>query len=132
MASIPEKYADLLSKEKKAFANIATLNADGTPQVTPIWFDWDGTHLIFNTAVGRVKDKNMKRNPTVAVSIMDPEQPYRYLQIQGKVTSHTEEGGKASIDQMARKYTGDDYKWAKPGETRIVFKVTPEKVQASG
>ena len=80
MASIPDGYKDIL--QKKAFANLATVNTDGTPQVTPVWVDFDGTHVRFNTAKGRVKDKNLRRNPVVALSIQDPDNPYRYLQVQ--------------------------------------------------
>src|SRR4051812_6569509 len=76
---LPEKYADLL--KKKAFANLGTLNGDGSPQVTPVWVDYDGKHVRVNTALGRVKDKNMRRDPRVSLSIQDPENPYRYLEI---------------------------------------------------
>src|SRR6185503_18106170 len=76
---IPDKYVDLFSK--KAFANLATVNPDGTPQVTPVWVDYDGTHVLVNSARGRRKDKNMETNPAVAISILDPDNPYRYLEV---------------------------------------------------
>ena len=79
--TIPEKLKDLLAWEKKAFAQLALVKKDGTPHVTPIWFDWDGTHIIFNTARGRVKDKIMRRRALVAVSISDPADPYRHLEL---------------------------------------------------
>ena len=93
MATIPASHADLLTK--KWFANLATLNADGSPQVTPVWVDFDGTHLIVNTARGRVKAKNLAREPRVALSIADTENPYRYLGVPGRVTEMTEAGGDA-------------------------------------
>ena len=86
-ATIPEKYLDLF--KKKAFANLATLMPDGTPQVTPVWVDYDGNHVLVNTARGRQKDKNMQKNATVSMAILDPDNPYRYLEIRGKVDGVT-------------------------------------------
>ena len=132
MNAIPEAFNDLLTK-KKAFANLATINADGTPQVTPVWFDWDGSRLRINTAKGRVKDKNLRRTPTVAVSIMDPDNPYRYVQVKGRVADVTESGADAHIDALAKKYTGQDrYANRKPGEVRVTFTITPDRVQTMG
>ena len=82
-AQVPEKYADLLTK--KAFANLGTLNPDGSPQVTPVWVDYDGKHVRINSARGRQKDKNIARDPRVSLSIQDPDNPYRYVEIRGKV-----------------------------------------------
>jgi PPOX class probable F420-dependent enzyme len=131
MATIPASHADLLTKP--AFANLATLNPDGSPQVTPVWVDFDGTHVLINTARGRVKAKNLAREPRVAVSISDPENPYRYLGIQGRVVDMTESGGDAHIDKMAKKYLGkDSYPWRKPGEVRVIVKIAPEKVHTNG
>ena len=128
---IPEKYRDLF--QKKAFANLGTLMPDGRPQVTPVWVDFDGTHLIVNTARGRVKAKNLAREPRVALSIADPENPYRYLGIQGRVTEMTEAGGDAHIDKMAKKYLGkDSYPFRTPGEVRVIVKIAPDKVHTSG
>lgn len=132
MAAIPDQFRDLLEK-KKAFAHLATVNADGTPQVTPVWFDWDGTHIRINTARGRVKDRNLSRNPKVALSIMDPDNPYRYLQIRGRVVESTESGAVAHIDSLAKKYTGQDrYTTGQPGEVRVMYKIRPERVQTMG
>ena len=100
MTSIPDGYKDIL--QKKAFANLATVNTDGTPQVTPVWVDFDGTHIRFNTAKGRVKDKNLRRNPVVALSIQDPDNPYRYLQVRGRVADIAESGADAHIDSLAK------------------------------
>jgi len=131
MATIPASHADLLTKP--AFANLATLNPDGSPQVTPVWVDFDGSHVIVNTARGRVKAKNLAREPRVALSIADPENPYRYLGIQGRVVEMTEQGGDAHIDKMAKKYLGkDSYPARKAGEVRIVVKIEPDKVHTNG
>jgi PPOX class probable F420-dependent enzyme len=131
MASIPESHADILTK--KAFANLATLNADGSPQVTPVWVDFDGTHVLVNTAKGRIKTKNLEREPRVALSIADPENPYRYLGIQGRVVSMTESGGDAHIDKMAKKYLDkDSYPYRMPGEVRLIVRIAPDKVHTNG
>jgi PPOX class probable F420-dependent enzyme len=128
MATIPESHADLLTT-KKAFAQLATLNADGSPQVTPVWVDFDGTHVLINTAKGRVKAKNLAREPRVAISLSDPDNPYRYLGIQGRVVDITETGGDAHIDKMAKKYLGKDtYPYRAPGEVRLIVKIAPDKV----
>jgi len=131
MSAIPEAFNDLLTK-KKAFANLATVNADGTPQVTPVWFDWDGSRLRINTARGRVKDKNLRRTPAMALTITDPDNPYRYVQVRGRVANVTESGADAHIDALAKKYTGKDYANRKPGEVRVIFTISPERVQTMG
>jgi PPOX class probable F420-dependent enzyme len=124
---IPEKFKDLL--QKKAFANLATLMPDGRPQVTPVWFDYDGKYFIVNTAKGRVKDRNMRRDPRVSLAIMDPDNPYRYLEVRGRVAEVTEDGAAAHIDKMAKKYLGiDKYPYAQPGEQRVMFKIEPERL----
>lgn len=128
MAAIPDKYKDLF--EKKAFASLATVGADGTPQVTPVWVDYDGTHVRFNTAKGRVKQRNLDRNPKVALAIQDPENPYRYLQVRGRVAERTEAGAEAHIDALAKKYLGQDrYPYRQPGEVCVMYKIAPEHVQ---
>jgi PPOX class probable F420-dependent enzyme len=132
MATIPESHKELLTT-KKAFAQLATLNADGSPQVTPVWVDFDGTHVLINTAKGRVKAKNLAREPRVAIAVSDPDNPYRYLGIQGRVVDMAETGGDAHIDKMAKKYLGkDSYPGRTPGEVRVIVKIAPEKVHANG
>ena len=131
MAKVPEGFRDLLNK--KAFAHVATVGRDGSPQVTPVWVDYDGTHVRFNTARGRVKDKNLQNNPKIAISIQDPDNPYRYLQIRGRVVEMTEKGADEHIDALAKKYTGQDrYGNRHPGEVRVTVKVLPEKIQSMG
>jgi PPOX class probable F420-dependent enzyme len=132
MANIPATHADLLGN-KPAFGQLATLNADGSPQVTPVWVDFDGTNILVNTAKGRVKTRNLVREPRVALSIADPENPYRYLGIQGRVLEMTENGADAHIDKMAKKYLGKDkYPFRAPGEVRILVKIAPDKVHTMG
>jgi PPOX class probable F420-dependent enzyme len=131
MVTIPATHADLL-RDKLAFAQLATLNPDGSPQVTPVWVDFDGTHILVNTAKGRVKTKNLAREPRVALSISDPENPYRYLGVQGRVTEMTEQGADAHIDKMAKKYMGKDtYPFRAPGEVRVLVKIAPDKVHTN-
>ena len=131
MAGIPEQYRDLF--DKKAFAHIATVGKANTPQSTPVWIDYDGTHIRINTARGRVKDKNLQANPNVALSILDPDNPYRYVQVRGRVAEMTEKGADEHIDALAKKYLGQDrYPHRRPGEVRVTVKVAPEKIQSMG
>lgn len=130
--AIPEAYLDLL-KQKTAFAHLATIMADGTPQVTPVWFDYTGDKIRVNSAKGRVKTRNMREGAPVALSILDPDNPYRYIQIRGKVTHVTEEGASAHIDALAKKYLGKDkYPFSQPGEVRMTFEIEPTAVQTMG
>ena len=129
--AIPEKYRDLFSK--RAFASLATMMPNGQPQVTPVWVDIDGEDVIFNSAKGRQKDRNVRRDPRVALALIDPENPYRYLEIRGKVVEITEEGASAHIDKMAKKYLGvDKYPYGQPGEVRVIYKVKPEHTTVMG
>ena len=100
----PEKYSDLF--KKKAFANLGTLMKDGSPQVTPVWFDYDGKHVRVNSALGRVKDKNIRRDPRVSLSIQDPENPYRYMEVRGKVVEITQNGADDHINSLSAKIFG--------------------------
>ncbi|HZM88095.1 MAG TPA: PPOX class F420-dependent oxidoreductase [Blastocatellia bacterium] len=128
---IPEKYLDLF--QKKAFAHLATINPDGTPQVTPVWVDYDGTKILVNSARGRRKDKNMERNRAVALSMQDPDNPYRYLEVRGNVEEITEDGADEHIDKMAKKYMGvDKYPGRSPGEVRVLYKIKPERISKMG
>ena len=129
--SIPENFGDLLSWEKKSFAHLALVLRDGTPQCTPLWFDYDGTHVIINSALGRVKDKAMRRTPHVALVISDPDNPYRYIQIRGKVVEITEEGGRQIIDHLSEKYRGATYNH-KENEKRVTYKILPGSFQTFG
>src|SRR5258706_16101017 len=128
---IPEKYRDLFSK--RAFASLATLMPDGQPQVTPVWCDIEGDLVVVNTAKGRQKDKNMRRDPRVALTVIDPENPYRYLEIRGRVVEITENGADAHIDKMAKKYLGaDKYPYRQASEVRVIYKIQPEHTSMMG
>lgn len=131
MTTIPEAYRDLFGK--KAFAHLATVDRNNAPQVTPVWCDFDGTHVRINTARGRVKDRNLQRNPHVALSLLDPDNPYRYLQVRGRVAEMTEQGADAHIDALAKKYLGQDkYPWHQPGSTRVIYRIKPHHVVERG
>jgi PPOX class probable F420-dependent enzyme len=128
---IPDKYRDLFSK--RAFATLGTLMPDGRPQVTPVWIDLEGNFVVFNSAKGRQKDKNVRRDPRVALSIVDPDNPYRYLEIRGRVAEITEHGANEHIDKLAKKYLGvDKYPYGRPGEVRVMYKVQPEHTTTMG
>ncbi|RAI44218.1 PPOX class F420-dependent oxidoreductase [Rhodoplanes roseus] len=130
MVTPPDAYLDLL-QDKKAFASIATVMSDGSPQVTPVWFDYTGGIVRVNTAKGRVKAKTLTQGAPVALAIIDPDNPYRYLQIRGKVRSVTEQGADAHIDSLAKKYLGvDTYPYRQPGEERLSIEIEP--ISASG
>jgi PPOX class probable F420-dependent enzyme len=131
VAAIPEKYLDLF--QKKAFAQLATLMPDGTPQVSPVWVDYDGRNILINTAKDRVKDKNMRRDPRVGLDLMDPDNPYRHLSVRGRVVDSTEQGADAHIDKMAKKYLGQDkYPYRSPGEVRVIYKIEPKGAHVMG
>ena len=128
---IPEAFKDIL--QKRGYAHLATLMKDGSPQVTPVWYDFDGTHVRINTAKGRLKDKNMRRDKQVALSIQDPDNPYRYLAIRGDIDEITEYGADTHIDSLAKKYLGKDrYPFRAPEEVRVIYKIRPQKVSTSG
>ena len=128
---IPDAFKDIL--QKRGYAHLATLMKDGSPQVTPVWYDFDGTHVRINTAKGRLKDKNMRRNKQIALSIQDPDNPYRYLAIRGDIDEITEYGADAHIDSLAKKYLGKDrYPFRAPEEVRVIYKIRPQKVSTSG
>jgi PPOX class probable F420-dependent enzyme len=132
MVAVPAEYLDLL-QQKKAFAHLATIMPNGTPQVTPVWFDYVGGKIRVNSAKGRVKSRNMQEGAPVALSILDPDNPYRYVQIRGRVARVIEEGASAHIDSLTKKYLGQDkYPYARPDEERLIFEVEPAAVQTMG
>jgi len=131
-AMIPSSHADIL--EKKSFAHLATLMPDGSPQVSPVWIDTaaDGK-IIVNSARGRRKDQNIERDRRVALSVTDPDKPYRALMIRGRVVDIVTEGADAHIDKLAKKYMGKDrYPFRRPGEERVMYVIEPEKVAVMG
>ncbi len=130
MKSIPESHADIL--DKPSFAHLATLMSDGSPHSAPVWIDTDEGYLVINSAEGRLKDRNVRRDPRVAISLTDPENPYRSLAIRGRVVKITKEGADDHIDRMAKKYMGvDTYPYRTPSEVRVLYYIEPEKVSAT-
>jgi PPOX class probable F420-dependent enzyme len=132
MADIPAGFLDLLT-EKKAFAHIATLQPDGSPQVTPVWFDYTNGIIRVNTAKGRIKARNMSVGVKVALSILDPDDAYRHIQIRGTVRNETTDGADAHINSLAKKYLGKDvYPWHSEKDTRVIYEITPSAAQTMG
>ena len=130
-SSIPEKYRDLFSK--KTFGALTTLMPDGSPQTTPVWLDFRDGEVWVNSAVGRQKDRNVRRDPRVAIAVMDPDNPYRYVEVRGRVREITQDGAEAHIDRMAGKYLGKDkYPYRRPGEQRVLYKIVVEKAHGMG
>jgi PPOX class probable F420-dependent enzyme len=130
----PETHKDLLGREKRAFAALGLVLKGGEPQVTPMWFDYDeaGNQFVFNTARGRVKDRIMRRKPVVAFSVQDPQNPYRYIQVRGRVVDESEEGAYDQICDLRMKYRGDRNYPKNPGEQRVTYRVQPERYTTMG
>ena len=129
MVWIPFDFLDLLKDETKAFGNLATLMKNGSPQLTPIWFNTDGTYILINSTTERVKDHNMRRDARVAFLIVDPKNPYRYIQIRGRIVEITTEGARQHIDALAKKYRGvEKYTGRSENEVRVKYKILPEKI----
>ncbi len=128
---IPEGYQDLL--ETNALIHVATIGPDGEPQSNPVWFDWDGEHIKFSQTKTRQKYRNVGREPRIAVSIVDPENPYRYLEVRGEVTEIEEDPDNDFINAMAKKYLGmDEYPYHQPGDERVVLYLKPEHTTQMG
>jgi len=131
MKQIPESHSDILGKP--AFAHLSTIMSDGSPQASAVWVDTDGPLIVVNSAEGRLKDRNIRRDPRVAVSVTDPENPYRSLMIRGRVSKITNEGADAHIDKLAKKYMGvDEYPFRTADEVRVIYYIEPERVAAMG
>jgi PPOX class probable F420-dependent enzyme len=122
--NLPEEYQDLLNDKSKAMLYLATIMPDGSPQVTPVWFSTDGEHILINTNEGRVKDKNMKARPKVAMTIQDPNDRYRYLGIRGEVISYTTEGADEHISKLSLQYDNEPWTY-KETQKRIIFRIKP-------
>ncbi|MGH2750710.1 MAG: PPOX class F420-dependent oxidoreductase [Actinomycetota bacterium] len=128
---IPQEYQDLMAT--RGFAHVASLGPDGGPHSTPVWYDYDGTHVLFSLTTGRQKYHNLSRRPRVALSIIDPDNPYKYLEVRGVVADIVDDEGNAFIDKMARKYTRHDrYPWHRPGDHRVVVRVAPLETTQMG
>ena len=131
MASpLPDDVRELL--EAPNFAHLATLMPDGSPQVTAVWVDYDGQYVLVNTAEGRQKPRNIRRDRRVALSVISQENPYSWATIRGRVVELTHDGADAHIDKLAKKYLGQDtYPFRQPGEQRVIVKIEPERVTST-
>lgn len=131
MNNIPDSHLDMF--ERPIFATIATLYPDGAPHLTPIWIDVEDGHLLFTVIAGHVKDRNMQKDPRVAITLFDPENPYRYIMVRGEVIEITKNGAFEHSQKMAKKYLGPDGEYIfGEGEYPHLFKVRPNKVSARG
>jgi PPOX class probable F420-dependent enzyme len=128
MAGLTDEQARLL--EEPNFATVATMSPDGSPQLSIVWIDWDGADVLFNTAAGRAKPRNLERDTRVSVLVIDRDDGYRWVGVSGPATL-TGEGADEHIDKLARKYTGRPWQ-PKPGEQRLLVRVRPERVSAYG
>jgi|SRR4051812_46619577 PPOX class probable F420-dependent enzyme len=129
MKQVPETWKAVL--KKPVFIHFTTLMPDGSPQTSPVWVDIDGDAVLVNTARGRVKDENVRRDPRVSFSVTDPDNPYKNLTVRGKVTKIVEEGADAHIDFLAKKYLGKDkYPFRQPNEKRVIYRIEPSAVAA--
>ncbi|MEV0697485.1 PPOX class F420-dependent oxidoreductase [Saccharopolyspora sp. NPDC050389] len=125
MSAIPQDREEILNK--RAFAHVATIGPNGEPQSSPVWIDWDGRYLKFSQTKTRQKYRNLKREPRIAISVHDPDQPYQYVEVRGKVAKIEDDPNRAFINKMAKKYLDEDeYPWPQPGEERVVVYVEPE------
>ena len=128
---IPTEFRDLF--DRPVLASVATVMPDGRPQVTPVWCELEGNLVVFNTVRGRQKHRNVRRDPRVTLALFDPDNPYRYIEVRGRVVEITEQGADAHIDKLAKKYLGmDKHPRKPPGEVRIILKVLPERVRTQG
>lgn len=130
MSVIPESHADLL--RKKGFANVATVLPDGSPQSSVVWFDWDGEHVLFSTTTERRKLRNVRRDPRVSVLITDPENPYRYLELRGRVARIDPDPEGKLVDALSHKYLGQPFNGRQPGEERVIVAIRPERATTFG
>ena len=129
--TIPASHSDIL--ESNALVHVATIGPDGKPQNTPVWFGWDGTHVLFSLTTGRQKYRNLTSSPDLALSFVDVANPYRYLEIRGTVVEIADDPENAFINSMAKKYLGQDvYPWHQPTDHRVVVKVLPAHTTQMG
>jgi PPOX class probable F420-dependent enzyme len=130
---IPDSHADLLDWDTKAFAHVATMGPEGEPQSSPVWFDWDGTHIKFSLTTGRQKYRNLQGDKRIAMSIIDPSDAYRYLEIRGELEEVEPDPEIDFISRMAKKYIDKDrYPWHKEGDERMIMKIAPGKTSSMG
>jgi PPOX class probable F420-dependent enzyme len=129
--AVLEDKADIF--RAKSFAHVATIGSQGEPHNQPVWVDFDGEHILFSQTKTRQKVRNLKKDPRVSVSVTDPDNPYRYIEVRGVVDEIVEDEGNAFINSMAKKYMDkDEYPAHRPGDERVVVKVRPEHSTSMG
>jgi PPOX class probable F420-dependent enzyme len=128
MARLTEEQTRLL--KGRNFASVATVGADGVPQVTPNWVDWDGEYVVLNTAEGRVKPRNIRARPVISVCVVNHENPYQYVSITGPAEI-SDDGAEDHINELSHRYFGRDFNY-RDGEKRLIVRVTPRRVFARG
>jgi PPOX class probable F420-dependent enzyme len=127
--AVPPQFEDLFQGD--ALGSLATLRADGTPHLTPVWIDLEDGMVLVNARADRLKAQNLKRRADVAVCVVDPRNPYRYVSVTGVVDSAEEEGALLHMDRLAKRYLRvRKYPWARPGERRVLFRIRPTRVLA--
>jgi PPOX class probable F420-dependent enzyme len=132
-ALIPDSHVDLLAWETRSFAHVATIGPDGEPQSSPVWFEWDGTHIKFSLTTNRQKYRNLQRDKRASFSVIDPANSYRYIEIRGELDEIEPDPDIDFISRMAKKYIDKDrYPWHKEGDERVVMKVKPIKISGMG
>jgi PPOX class probable F420-dependent enzyme len=130
---IPDSHSDLVAWETRSFAHIATIGPNGEPQSSPVWFEWDGTNIKFSLTTARQKYRNIQRDKRVAMSIMDPSDAYRYIEIRGELDEVEPDPDIDFISRMAKKYIDKDrYPWHQPGDERVIVKIKPTKLSGMG
>jgi PPOX class probable F420-dependent enzyme len=128
--SVPDKLNDLF--HRPIVSTLVTVMPDGSPQATPVWFIFEDDHIIVNTARGRQKDRNMQHNAKVALSIIDPQNPYHWAEVRGHIVEITEENANRDIDRLSFKYTGNAvYQFHRPNETRVTYKIAVSKINGN-
>jgi PPOX class probable F420-dependent enzyme len=128
VARLTEEQAQLFKEPN--YATVATIRGDGSAQLTPVWIDWDGESVVFNTAEGRAKPRNIRRRPVVSVQVMDRNDPYRWVSVTGPAEI-AEEGAVEHIHELSRRYRGRDFD-LDPSQKRLIVRVKPERVTVRG
>ena len=120
---IPDELIDIL--EKNGFANVATIGPDGEPQNNPVWFEWDGETIAISQTPQKQKFRNLERDPRVALSILDADSPYRYLEVRGEVASVDPDPDYRFLHALSNRYMGQDYPYLQPSEERVIVRIRP-------
>lgn len=127
---IPDSHRDILQRE--GFAHLASIGPDGEPQSHPVWYEFDGANLRISTTEGRQKLENIRRDGRVAMTIQDPSDPYRYIEVRGRVNTIEPDSRNEFIDSLAARYLDQEYPWHQPGDRRVIISIKPIKTNTMG